>query len=265
MSAMDVDSGASSSSAGATPAAEAGSAAKVAKQHTQTESMPWVEKYRPATLDDLVAHADIIAVLHKLIATNKLPHLLFYGPPGTGKTSTILAAARQMYGAKAFGAMVLELNASDERGIDVVRDQIKEFAGTKRLFSSGVKLVVLDEADAMTQDAQAALRRVVEMCVVACARRARHRICARRARERGGWRTAARREDNAETSGDEGSVVVRVRSPIVDTVGGRASIASSLTVPASWKHTHGRRASLAPPRRGRGRAAAGTQRTRGSA
>ena len=188
MSAMDVDSGASSSSAGAAPAAEAGSAAKAAKQHTQTESMPWVEKYRPATLDDLVAHADIIAVLHKLIATNKLPLLLFYGPPGTGKTSTILAAARQMYGSKAFGAMVLELNASDERGIDVVRDQIKEFAGTKRLFSSGVKLVVLDEADAMTQDAQAALRRVVEMCVVACARRA-HAIASARAalgREGGG-------------------------------------------------------------------------------
>ena len=135
-----------------------------------------------------MAHADIIAVLHKLIATNKLPHLLFYGPPGTGKTSTILAAARQMYGSKAFGAMVLELNASDERGIDVVRDQIKEFAGTKRLFSSGVKLVVLDEADAMTQDAQAALRRVVEMCVVACARRA-HAIASARAalgREGGG-------------------------------------------------------------------------------
>ena len=88
-------------------------------------SLPWVEKYRPATLDDLVAHADIVNVLQKLIAANKLPHLLFYGPPGTGKTSTILAAARQMYGSKAFGAMVLELNASDDRGIDVVRNQAR--------------------------------------------------------------------------------------------------------------------------------------------
>ena len=98
---------------------------RVAKAAAVEASLPWVEKYRPATLDDLVAHADIVNVLQKLIAANKLPHLLFYGPPGTGKTSTILAAARQMYGSKAFGAMVLELNASDERGIDVVRNQAR--------------------------------------------------------------------------------------------------------------------------------------------
>ena len=84
-----------------------------------------------------------------------------YGPPGTGKTSTIVACAKKMYGDN-YQSMVLELNASDDRGIDVVRDQIKEFAGTKKLFSSGVKLVVLDEADAMTTDAQSALRRVIE-------------------------------------------------------------------------------------------------------
>lgn len=89
------------------------------------------------------------------------PHLLFYGPPGTGKTSTIKAVAQQMYG-KAYRSMTLELNASDSRGIDVVRDTIKTFAGTKSVFTYGVKLVILDEADAMTSDAQAALRRVME-------------------------------------------------------------------------------------------------------
>ena len=120
-----------------------------------------MEKYRPKALEELIAHEEIISILNKLIESNKLPHLLFHGPPGTGKTSTILACARKMYG-DSFKSMVLELNASDDRGIDVVRDQIKEFAGTKKLFSSGVKLVILDEADAMTNEAQSALRRVVE-------------------------------------------------------------------------------------------------------
>lgn len=87
--------------------------------------------------------------------------MLFYGPPGTGKTSTILACARQLYGDK-FKAMILELNASDDRGIDVVREQIKNFASTRNIYSSGFKLIVLDEADAMTNHAQAALRRVIE-------------------------------------------------------------------------------------------------------
>lgn len=98
----------------------------------------------------------------RLIKANRLPHLLFYGPPGTGKTSTILAVAKQLYGESKYKAMTLELNASDDRGIGVVRNQIKEFAGTQKLFSKGVKLVILDEADAMTSDAQFALRRVIE-------------------------------------------------------------------------------------------------------
>lgn len=116
----------------------------------------------PKKLEDLVAHEDIISIITNLIESNNLPHLLFYGPPGTGKTSTIVAAAKKMYGEK-YATMTLELNASDARGIDVVRNQIKEFAGTRQLFSTGnIKLVILDEADAMTNDAQFALRRIIE-------------------------------------------------------------------------------------------------------
>mmetsp|Transcript_6433 Transcript_6433/g.9476 ORF Transcript_6433/g.9476 Transcript_6433/m.9476 type:complete len:343 (+) Transcript_6433:133-1161(+) len=125
--------------------------------------LPWVEKYRPKKLDDLVAHEDIISIITNLIESDNLPHLLFYGPPGTGKTSTIVAAAKKMFGGTAYSSMALELNASDARGIDVVRNEIKEFAGTRQLFDSGkIKLVVLDEADAMTNDAQFALRRIIE-------------------------------------------------------------------------------------------------------
>lgn len=100
-------------------------------------------------------------MLNKLIDSSKLPHLLFYGPPGTGKTSTITACAKKLYGNN-YKSMALELNASDDRGIDVVRNEIKEFAGTRKLFSTGIKLVILDEADAMTNDAQSALRRIIE-------------------------------------------------------------------------------------------------------
>lgn len=125
------------------------------------QSLMWIEKYRPSSLSDLLSHQEIITTLKTLISSNRLPHLLFCGPPGTGKTSTILACARQMYG-PSYKSMVLELNASDDRGINVVRDQIKNFASTRRIFSSGVKLIVLDEADAMTTAAQMALRRVVE-------------------------------------------------------------------------------------------------------
>jgi len=125
------------------------------------ESKPWIEKYRPRSLEDLVAHREVTDTVDRLVAKDQLPHLLFYGPPGTGKTSTALAIARRVYGS-GWQNMTLELNASDERGIGVVRDQIMAFAGTQRLFSSGFKLIVLDEADAMTGDAQAALRRVIE-------------------------------------------------------------------------------------------------------
>lgn len=125
-------------------------------------SLPWVEKYRPKNLEELISQDNIIETLKKFMKNDQLPHLLFYGPPGTGKTSTILAAAKQLYSPSEFSAMVLELNASDDRGIGVVRDQILSFASTKTIFNKGYKLIVLDEADAMTNDAQNALRRVLE-------------------------------------------------------------------------------------------------------
>ncbi|KAL2292585.1 hypothetical protein FJTKL_09533 [Diaporthe vaccinii] len=137
------------------------------------DSLPWVEKYRPATLADVSGHQDILATINKFVDSNRLPHLLLYGPPGTGKTSTILALARRIYGADNMRQMVLELNASDDRGIDVVREQIKTFASTKQIFTMGgsgrggnslaaYKLIILDEADAMTNTAQMALRRIME-------------------------------------------------------------------------------------------------------
>ncbi|CAJ1069484.1 replication factor C subunit 5 [Xyrichtys novacula] len=133
--------------------------ASTSKAPAQTRNLPWVEKYRPQKLDDLISHRDILSTIQRFISEDKLPHLLFYGPPGTGKTSTILACARQLYKDREFNSM---LNASDDRGIDVVRGPVLSFASTRTIFKKGFKLVILDEADAMTQDAQNALRRVIE-------------------------------------------------------------------------------------------------------
>jgi len=142
-----------------------------ANQSTSTElsdgsrrkaNLPWVEKYRPNALEELISHDDIVRTIRKFISQDKLPHLLFYGPPGTGKTSTILACAKEIYSKNDFNSMVLELNASDDRGINVVRGQILSFASTRTIFNKGYKLVILDEADAMTNDAQNALRRIIE-------------------------------------------------------------------------------------------------------
>ncbi|CAG8605033.1 2050_t:CDS:10 [Paraglomus brasilianum] len=125
------------------------------------DTLPWVEKYRPQTLNDLVSHKEITETIERFIDEGRLPHLLLYGPAGTGKTSTILACARKLYGPQ-WKSMIMELNASDERGIDVVREQVKTFASTRKIFNTGFKLIILDEADAMTTQAQNALRRIVE-------------------------------------------------------------------------------------------------------
>ena len=124
-------------------------------------TIPWIEKYRPSNIKDIIYHDEIRNTLIKLINNNKFPHTIFFGPPGTGKTSTILACAREIYG-ESFKSMVLELNGSDDRGIKVIREQIKDFSEYNQLFCKGIKLVILDEADSMTYDAQFALRRVIE-------------------------------------------------------------------------------------------------------
>lgn len=130
-------------------------------QMDRTAQLPWVERYRPALLSEIVSHDAAISTIQKLIEHDCLPHLLFYGPPGTGKTTTAHAIASQIYKDRKAG-MVLELNASDERGIDVVREQVKRFASTRTIFGTGYKLILLDESDAMTNPAQAALRRIME-------------------------------------------------------------------------------------------------------
>ncbi|GIZ47794.1 hypothetical protein CKM354_001087700 [Cercospora kikuchii] len=175
---MDIDAPVRSSTADITFSSAANSKGKRSAANLPVEAednLPWVEKYRPNSLSDVSGHHDILATINKFVDSNRLPHLLLYGPPGTGKTSTVLALARRIYGNKNMRQMVLELNASDDRGIDVVREQIKTFSSTKQIFAgsfdktqrddssiANYKLIILDEADAMTSTAQMALRRIME-------------------------------------------------------------------------------------------------------
>ncbi|ODV90219.1 hypothetical protein CANCADRAFT_103062 [Tortispora caseinolytica NRRL Y-17796] len=130
---------------------------------TADANLPWVEKYRPRYLSEIVGNEETIERLKIIANDGNMPHLIISGMPGIGKTTSILALAHQLLGAK-YKDAVLELNASDERGIDVVRNQIKSFARSKVNLDPGRhKIIILDEADSMTTGAQQALRRIMEI------------------------------------------------------------------------------------------------------
>ena len=129
---------------------------------------PWIDKYRPDKLSDVIYQDEVVKILQDTLKHGKLQHLLFYGPPGTGKTSTILAVAKELFGPRVYNDRVIELNASDERGISVVRNKIITFARTTigsrdpNYLCPPYKIIILDEADAMTTEAQSALRKTME-------------------------------------------------------------------------------------------------------
>lgn len=124
------------------------------------ENSPWVEKYRPTCFEDIVLDENNKTILESILRTNYFPNLLLYGPPGTGKTTTIinLVDAFQRKHNQRNKGLVIHLNASDERGIDIIRNQINQFVHSKALFTNGTKLVILDEVDYMTKNAQQALK-----------------------------------------------------------------------------------------------------------
>lgn len=131
-----------------------------------TLQLPWVEKYRPQKLSQVVGQQSITSRLESYVSSRNLPNMMFAGPAGIGKTTSAVALARELFGAD-FERNFLELNASDDRGIDVVRNTIKEFARTLA-FNADFKIIFLDESDALTADAQQALRRTMEKYTKTC-------------------------------------------------------------------------------------------------
>ena len=121
----------------------------------------WIEKYRPEKLDDIAGQDEIVRRLKSYVKTRNLPHLLFSGPPGVGKTAASISIVREIYG-EGWRNNFIELNASDERGIDIIRHKVKDFARMAPLGDADFKVIFLDEADALTNDAQSALRRTME-------------------------------------------------------------------------------------------------------
>ena len=127
--------------------------------------IPWVEKYRPDSFDEIVLDDSNKHILKNIIEQNYFPNLLFYGPPGTGKTTTIINLInlyQKRYNQKK-KELIIHLNASDDRGIDIIRNQINQFVNSKGLFTSGIKFIILDEVDYMTKNAQNALKQLLQM------------------------------------------------------------------------------------------------------
>ena len=128
----------------------------------------WAEKYRPQTLDELANQKEIVSRFKTFVTEKNLPHLLLVGPAGVGKTTSILALARDLYG-PGYRSFILELNASDERGIGIIREKVKNFARTAAIASPvSFKILIMDEADHLTSDAQHALRRTMEIYTKTC-------------------------------------------------------------------------------------------------
>jgi replication factor C subunit 3/5 len=123
---------------------------------------PWVEKYRPNTFDDIVLDPLNKIILENIIKNEHFPNLLFYGPPGTGKTTSIINLIKAYQETSNEQNLMIHLNASDERGIDIIRNQINSFVNSKSLFNNGMKFVILDEVDYMTKNAQIALRYLLQ-------------------------------------------------------------------------------------------------------
>ncbi|MEM2225242.1 MAG: replication factor C small subunit [Candidatus Caldarchaeum sp.] len=136
---------------------------------SEDQHLPWVEKYRPRRLDDVVNQEEVVATLKNVVATKNVPHMLFAGPPGTGKTATAHAFAQELFGPRYLeDGLFVEINASDERGIETIRERVKTYARTVPFRGIGFRILLLDESDQLTDAAQHAFRRTMEQFSATC-------------------------------------------------------------------------------------------------